>query len=114
MAVYGSWHLGQLQVGLSRAVRLRQASSVTVRSSVPLPMQVDGEPWVQAPATLRVAQAGQALMLRKVESKPLARLVQAVAEVLDRGERTGAITTRQHRQLTTELAARLQPLLQSA
>lgn len=54
VAVYGSWHLGQLQVGLSRAIRLRQCSRVRITTHEPLPIQVDGEPWMQAPATLQV------------------------------------------------------------
>ncbi len=39
VAVYGSWHLGQLQVGLSRAVRLGQGSEVVISTIKPLPMQ---------------------------------------------------------------------------
>ena len=54
VAVYGSWHLGQLQVGLSRAIRLTQCSSVHITTREPLPMQIDGEPFLQAPATLQV------------------------------------------------------------
>ena len=53
VAVYGSWHLGQLQVGLSRAIRLTQCSSVHITTREPLPMQIDGEPFLQAPATLQ-------------------------------------------------------------
>ena len=43
--------------------------------SLPLP-QVDGEPWVQAPAAVRVSRRGQGLVLRRVQSKPLARMMQ--------------------------------------
>ena len=42
VAVYGSWHLGQLQVGLSKAKRLCRCSSVRITSSHMLPMQVAG------------------------------------------------------------------------
>ena len=54
VAVYGSWHLGQLQVGLSRAIRLTQCSSVRITTHKSLPMQMDGEPWQQPPAVLQV------------------------------------------------------------
>ncbi len=40
VAVYGSWHLGQLQVGLSRAVRVQQAARVELIIEAPVPMQV--------------------------------------------------------------------------
>ncbi len=55
VGVYGAWHLGQLQVGLNRAVRLAQGSRVQVMTSEELPMQVDGEPWLQAAATVTVS-----------------------------------------------------------
>jgi hypothetical protein len=40
-------HMGRLAVGLSRGQRLCQASKVTVVTFEELPMQVDGEPWMQ-------------------------------------------------------------------
>ena len=40
VAVFGSFHLGQLQIGLSRAARLGQGREVTITSHTPLPMQV--------------------------------------------------------------------------
>ncbi len=57
--VYGSWHLGQLQVGLSRAIRLAQCCSVRITALEALPMQIDGEPWHQPPATLDISLKGQ-------------------------------------------------------
>lgn len=47
VAVYGSWHLGQLQVGLARAVRLGQGREVTITTSAHLPMQASQD-WVLA------------------------------------------------------------------
>lgn len=40
VAVYGSFHLGKLQVGLSRAVRVAQASEIELITSRRLAMQV--------------------------------------------------------------------------
>lgn len=53
-------HACAAQVGLSRAVRLAQCHSarITLRGSVPV--QVDGEPWLQPAATITVAHAGLA------------------------------------------------------
>ena len=42
------------QVGLSRAQRLCQCKTVSITALEPLPMQVDGEPWMQTPALLQV------------------------------------------------------------
>ncbi len=57
--VYGSWHLGQLQVGLSRAIRLAQCRSVRITALEALPVQIDGEPWHQPPAILDISLKGQ-------------------------------------------------------
>lgn len=46
-------------------------------------MQVDGEPWQQAAAVLEVGYRGAALMLRRLDSAPLARMAAAVSEALD-------------------------------
>ncbi|KAL4436134.1 hypothetical protein ABPG77_005582 [Micractinium sp. CCAP 211/92] len=111
VAVYGSWHLGQLQVGLARAVRLGQGREVTITTSAHLPMQIDGEPFVQAPAAVSIQRRDQGLVLRRVQSKPLGRMMQALSEVLEESEQRGAITSEQHHALMADLSARLQPLL---
>jgi diacylglycerol kinase (ATP) len=61
--VYGSWHLGQLQVGLSRAIRLAQCRSATITCTDTLALQIDGEPWQQSPASLDVTLKGQVYLL---------------------------------------------------
>ena len=107
VGVYGSWHLGQLQVGLSKAKRLCQCSSACITTLETLAMQIDGEPWQQAPAKLDIAHKGQALMLKRLESEPLARMAHTVAEVLDHCVQSGTITASQRHSITTELAAKL-------
>lgn len=47
----------------------------------------------------------------RMQSKPLARILEALSEVLEESEQRGTITPLQHRSLKTELSARLQPLL---
>ena len=59
LAVYGSWHLGQLQVGLSGAVRLAQCRSLQLNLQAGIPMQIDGEPWFQAPAKVDISLRGK-------------------------------------------------------
>ncbi len=45
--------------------------------------QVDGEPWLQPAAELEVGFRGTALMLRRLDSAPLARMAGSVSEALD-------------------------------
>ena len=57
--VHGSWHLGQLQIGLSRPIKLAQCRTARVTLLEAIPVQMDGEPWHQPPATLEVSLHGQ-------------------------------------------------------
>lgn len=107
VAVYGSWHLGQLQVGLSRALRLRQCRRAVVVTSSSLAVQVDGEPWLQRPPSVFdiAASPAPARMLRRLETGPAARLAASVRDALTAAERKGVITPAQRAALETELAA---------
>lgn len=104
VAVGGSWHLGQLTVGLSRAVRLRQGRRVIVRTTESLPMQVDGEPFVQAAGVVQVALRGQSRVLRRVENKPLAKVMRAVEEALESAAEDGVINAAQHDALAVQIS----------
>ncbi|XP_069964961.1 diacylglycerol kinase epsilon [Bactrocera oleae] len=62
-----SFHMAQLQCGISKPVRIGQAKQIRIVIKSTCPMQSDGEPWMQTPADIRLQSRSQVRML-KLES----------------------------------------------
>lgn len=64
VGISSSFHIARLQCGLAEPYRFAQTSSLKIELEGSCAMQVDGEPWMQGPATILIEPAGQSLMLQ--------------------------------------------------
>ncbi|CAG0904502.1 unnamed protein product [Cyprideis torosa] len=68
VGVTGVVHLGQIQSGLRSAIRITQAGHIKIRLNTELPVQIDGEPWIQPPADVVILKSAlKATMLKKTK-----------------------------------------------
>nr|CAD7588511.1 unnamed protein product [Timema genevievae] len=64
VALFSSFHIAQLQMGLSQPHVIGQASRVMIKLKAKTAVQVDGEPWNQHPAEIIISLHNQASMLQ--------------------------------------------------
>ncbi|OIW19654.1 hypothetical protein TanjilG_18464 [Lupinus angustifolius] len=107
VSISGTWHLGKLQVGLSRARRLAQGQSIKIQLFASFPVQIDGEPWFQQPCTISITHHGQAFMLKRAAEEPLGHAAAIITDVLENAETNNVINASQKRSLLHEMALRL-------
>ncbi|KAK4362285.1 hypothetical protein RND71_017526 [Anisodus tanguticus] len=107
VSISGTWHLGKLQVGLSKARRLAQGQLIKIQLFAAFPVQIDGEPWYQQPCTLTITHHGQAFMLKRAAEEPLGHAAAIIADVLENAESSQVIDASQKRALLQEMAIRL-------
>jgi len=70
VGVTGLVHLGQIQSGLRSAIRIAQGSHIKINMKREVPVQVDGEPWIQPAGDIVVLKSAlKATMLKKLKSK---------------------------------------------
>lgn len=70
IGVTGVVHMGQVQGGLRSGIRIAQGNYIRLTVSKPIPVQVDGEPWIQPPGHIIISAAGPKVrMLRKSKQK---------------------------------------------
>lgn len=59
----GTFHVGQVRAGLQSGRRLAQCRDLIIRTRRRMPMQIDGEPWIQPPALIHVSMHNQVPMV---------------------------------------------------
>ena len=69
--------MGQLNVGVAKPVQIAQGSRVSIELKRKLPVQIDGEPWMQrAPATLKISVKDSFQMLARPRRDRMVDLLQ--------------------------------------
>ena len=94
--------LAKMQVGLSGAVRLAQCSEVRIRIREDIALQVDGEPWMQAPGTIKIKLDGQASMLRKPQEFSENSVAELI-NILDATSGANIVTPQQRTRIVREI-----------
>uniref|UniRef100_A0A8C4ZWB1 Diacylglycerol kinase n=1 Tax=Gadus morhua TaxID=8049 RepID=A0A8C4ZWB1_GADMO len=70
LGVTGVVHMGQVQSGLRSGIRIAQGNYIRITVTKPIPVQVDGEPWIQSSGHIIISAAGPKVrMLRKSKQK---------------------------------------------
>ncbi|XP_076252002.1 diacylglycerol kinase theta isoform X1 [Rhynchophorus ferrugineus] len=70
VGVTGVVHLGQIQSGLRSAMRIAQGKHIRIHLNADIPVQVDGEPWIQTPCEVVILKSAlKAKMLKKKKFK---------------------------------------------
>jgi len=101
--VNGSFHLARIKFGLSRCIKLAQASRYEVKiTKRSVPVQVDGEPIGALTSTLVIQRGKQVLMLKRAERGFM------TADLIEWGKRHNIITSAQRALLLAEFSRRLE------
>jgi len=108
VAINGVVHLGQLQVGLSKAVKICQCREAVITTTRDLPMQVDGEPWPQAKSTIKITRKKDPAYLLRRTMDSGGAVVGEVVELLESAVKDGVISLPQKKSLLTELSRRVE------
>jgi len=107
VSYYGNFHLGQIRVGLGTAQLLCQCSELTIVLKKRLAIQIDGEPWKQDKAKIKIVRKNDpAVMLHKTGGDTGTESI--LAEVLEWAEDQSIIDREIHNALMKEYSRRIE------
>ncbi|KEP61840.1 UNVERIFIED_CONTAM: diacylglycerol kinase, putative [Hammondia hammondi] len=101
------FHLGQVQVGLAKPVRLCQGRDIQLVLPQEIPLQIDGEPtMLQAETTMHITWHGETPVLLASDKSAQTQTLAAVQQVLATAYSRGLLSDYQFAQLANEFQKR--------
>jgi diacylglycerol kinase (ATP) len=71
VGITGTLHLAQIKAGAAKGIQLAQGSVIRIMLRAAMPIQADGEPWMQAPGVIDITHHNQVKMLQRTETKSI-------------------------------------------
>lgn len=108
VSVRGSFHLGQIRVGLSTCQQLCQCRDLKIVIKRKVPVQLDGEPWSQSSCTLRVQRKKDAAIMLHRSAGDSNGVETEMSKLLDWAEERSYIDNDTHAVLMQEFSRRIE------
>eukprot|EP00804_Cyclotella_cryptica_P029144 CCRYP_005315-RA/>CCRYP_005315-RA protein AED:0.00 eAED:0.00 QI:130/-1/1/1/-1/1/1/257/946 len=96
VSIRGTFHLGQIRVGLSNAQLLCQCREAVVTLKKKVAIQIDGEPWRQNPSILRISRKNDRATMLNRSSDDSGGVESEVAKLLDWASEKNVIDRNQY------------------
>lgn len=108
VSVRGSFHLGQIRVGLSTCQQLCQCRDLKIVIKRKVPVQLDGEPWSQNACTLHVKRKKDAAIMLHRSADDSNGVETEMSKILDWAEERNYIDNETHAILMKEFSRRIE------
>jgi Diacylglycerol kinase accessory domain len=108
VSVRGTFHLGQIRVGLSNATRICQASEVKIIIKKKVAIQIDGEPWRQSACTMTITRKKDPAVMLHRSADESGGVETEMAKLLDWAEERKIINRNVHGILMKEFSRRIE------
>mmetsp|Transcript_6662 Transcript_6662/g.19498 ORF Transcript_6662/g.19498 Transcript_6662/m.19498 type:complete len:991 (+) Transcript_6662:320-3292(+) len=108
VSIRGTFHLGQIRVGISNADRLCQCREARIVIKKKVPVQIDGEPWRQNVCTLRVRRKKDAAIMLHRSAYESIGVETEMANLLDWAQEKSYIDDTVHAAMMKEFSRRIE------
>lgn len=108
VSVRGTFHLGQIRVGLSNAQKLCQCREATIIIKRKVSVQIDGEPWRQNVCTLRIRRKKNAAIMLHRSADDSNGIETEMANLLDWAKTGRLIDAKVHETMMKEFSRRIE------